>query len=73
MAEQQKTVEVPDNVRVRCPLVAFRLRDVRMCVGCDKYAGLQEQIGNNKLPFAQRFGVQCTHPQTRQLFELEQS
>lgn len=65
------TVDVPDTVRVKCPLVRGKLRSIPKCVGCEHHAGFHEQLFNPKLSVAQRFVVRCTFATDRQLFEVE--
>lgn len=72
MTEQtQKQIDIPDTVRVRCPLVSGKLRSIPDCMACEHHAGFNEQLFNPKLSIAQRFVVRCAFPTDRQLFEME--
>jgi len=71
MAEEQREVDIPAGVLVRCPLVKFDLRAVRKCEGCEHFAGLGEQIGGRMVSFTQQFVVRCRFPYDRNLFQLE--
>lgn len=68
---ENKTVDIPENVRVKCPVIGGKLREIPKCVGCEHHAGFHEQLFNPKLTIAQRFVVRCKHPFDRQLFEIE--
>ena len=69
------TIEVPDSVLVRCPLVDFTLRRVASrCPGCPHFHGLADRFpGSNHIPPAKRYLVLCGEPLPvkRELFELE--
>lgn len=70
MAEKQ--LEIPETVRVRCPLVEFKLRCVGQCPKCEHFRGLVDRFPNSKHPFAVRYGVLCAaEPTRRELFEIE--
>lgn len=60
-------VTIPESVRVRCPIKAFALRRASLCDGCPHFAGLAEQLGNERLPFHRRYTVRCAHPIEREL------
>lgn len=65
-------IEIPDTVRVRCPLVEFQLRAVAKCVDCKHFRGLSDRFPGGKARFAIRYAVLCAaEPAKRELFELE--
>lgn len=66
-------VEVPELVRVRCPLVEFRLRAVAgHCPGCEHFRGLADRFPGSAHAFAVRFAVLCAAEAVRrELFEVE--
>jgi len=67
------TVEVPKAVRVRCPLVEFRLRVVaNHCPTCPHFRGLADRFPGSNKPFHLRYLVQCSgEPLKRELFQFE--
>lgn len=74
--EQEKvavqTVDVPALVRVHCPLVQFKLREVKLCIGCPHFRGLADRFPEGDKKFTERFSVSCAGlPTQRQLVELE--
>ena len=65
-------IEIPEGVRVRCPLVEFRLRKVGECPGCRHFRGLTDRFPGGKHAFAVRYSVLCAaEPAKRELFEIE--
>lgn len=67
----QKQVEVPDNVYVECPMIEKKLRLVVDCLGCEHYTGLNQRFQDEKTPFRVRFQVRCRFPFARAIFETE--
>lgn len=71
----QGTVEIPESMRVHCPLAGFKLRQVSKCVECPHLVGgaLADRFpGSTQMPFNQRFGVPCNAlPTMREIKEIE--
>jgi len=72
-ASAREEVEIPESVRVRCPLVEYRLRAVAShCPACPHFQGLADRFPGSKHAFAIRYAVLCAgEPAKRELFELE--
>ncbi len=70
--EQQRAIQVPDNMLVECPRAGRRLRAVSVCLTCEDYVGLVERLPDAKTPFAKRFMVGCRYPFARAIFEMEE-
>lgn len=68
---ENRSIAIPDTVRVKCPAVGGKLRTVPKCIACAHHAGFSEQLFNPRLRVAQRFVVKCTFATERQLFEVE--
>lgn len=65
------TIEVPDNVLIRCPKVEFKLARVEGCSACQEFSGLADRFPGSDAPFARRFLVLCRNePTKRELQEL---
>lgn len=67
---EQRQVDVPAGVVVRCPLVGFDLRALQKCDGCAHYHGLTEMLGNDAVPIHKRFAARCAWPIDRELQQL---
>ncbi|HBH37691.1 MAG TPA: hypothetical protein DDX06_04825 [Curvibacter sp.] len=69
------SVEVPESMRVHCPLVDFKLRKVTQCLECPHLVGgtLADRFpGANHMPVVQRYAVPCSaRPTLRQMTEVE--
>ena len=67
-------IEVPSSMRVHCPLVEFKLRQVGAhCPGCEHFCGLEDRFPGSKIAFHKRFSVLClAKPTERQIFEVEE-
>jgi hypothetical protein len=69
----EETIEVPQGVRVRCPLAEYRLRAVAAhCPACEHFRGMADRFPGSRHGFTVRFSVLCAgEPVKRELFELE--
>lgn len=69
-----ETVEIPDSVLVRCPLVGFNLRVVgKGCVRCTHFHGMADRFpGKTDLAAEKRYLVLCGEPVPvkRELFKI---
>ena len=72
-AGEADTVEVPESVRVRCPLVEFRLRSMgEHCPNCPHFRGLTDRFPGSKHRFAVRYMLLCAaEPVKREIFEMD--
>lgn len=72
---QVHEIEVPESMRVHCPLVDFKLRQVTKCLACPHLAGgalVDRFPGAKHLTIAQRYQVPCTaRPTLREIKETE--
>jgi hypothetical protein len=68
-----ETLDIPETVRVHCPLVEFRLRQVdKHCPTCPHFKGLADRFPGSSHKFAVRYAVLCAgEPSKRPLLELE--
>jgi hypothetical protein len=68
-----QTIDIPDTVRVSCPLVQFKLRAMgEHCPGCPHFRGLEDRFPGSSHAFAVRYTVKCAgEPARRPLYELE--
>lgn len=68
-------IEVPESMRVHCPLAGFKLRQVVKCLECQHLAGgalVDRFPGAKNLTIAQRYQVPCTaRPTLREIKETE--
>lgn len=68
-------VDVPESMRVHCPLADFKLRKVTHCLECPHLAGgaLADRFpGADHMPITQRYAVPCSaRPTLRQMTEVE--
>lgn len=75
MHEQQDQIEIPDSMRVHCPLAGFKLRQVSKCLECPHMEGgalVDRFPGATHLGFAQRYSVGCNaRPTLREIKEIE--
>lgn len=71
---REQEIHVPDNVRVRCPLVGFKLRKVEEhCPECPHFRGLADRFPGSEHRFVVRYTVLCAgEPAKRELHELEE-
>lgn len=71
---REQEIHVPDSVRIRCPLVSFKLRKVDdHCPDCPHFRGLVDRFpGSTSHAFVVRYAVMCVgEPVKRELQELE--
>ena len=67
-----KEVDVPANMYVHCPLIAFKLRAVSACEACEHFHGLADRAPSIA-DFSLRFLVLCTgDPAKRQIHEVKE-
>lgn len=72
--DKKRLVEIPENVRVRCPLASYSLRRVAACPDCQHFRGLADRFSGGQHRFAVRFNVLCAgEPAKREILELEES
>lgn len=68
-------IDVPESMRVHCPLADFKLRQVVKCLECPHLAGgalVDRFPGAKNLTIAQRYQVPCTaRPTLREIKETE--
>lgn len=68
-------VDVPESMRVHCPLAGFKLRQVSKCLACPHMAGgalVDRFPGAAHLSFGQRYSVPCSaRPTLREIKEIE--
>ena len=73
--EKQNTfgeATIPPQVFVRCPMVAWKLRQAKCCDGCANFHGLTHRMQSDKpMPFEHEFAVRCAFPVDRELFAVE--
>lgn len=69
--EEQKEIDIPREIHVRCPLRKFHLIAAQRCDGCEHFRGLAEALANPALAFESRFRVRCAHPIERELCHVE--
>ena len=70
---KEATIEMPDGVFVRCPLVDFQLRAVaKHCPPCPHFRGLADRFpGMTSIAPAKRYFVLCAGaPTKRELIEV---
>jgi len=69
---EESTLEIPNGMRVACPLAGFRLREVTACPACAHFRGLADRFPGSGHPFAARYALLCAaEPVRRQLYHLE--
>lgn len=68
-----ETIDIPETVRVHCPLIDYRLRQVdKHCPACPHFKGLADRFPGSNHKFAVRYSVLCVgEPTKRPLLELE--
>jgi len=69
----EETIEMPESVLVRCPLVDFQLRPVaKHCPPCPHFRGLADRFpGMTSIVPAKRYFVLCAGaPTKRELIEV---
>lgn len=69
----EETMEMPDDVLVRCPLVDFNLRAVaRHCQACPHFHGAADRFPGSDKPPDKRYLVLCGEPVPvkRELFKV---
>lgn len=67
-------VDVPADIFVRCPDIAYKFRQARRCDGCPHFKGLAQRVlpeGAQQFPFREEFMVRCTYPVNRELYNVE--
>lgn len=68
-------MDVPESMRVHCPLAGFKLRKVTQCLECPHLAGgrlVDRFPGGHQLTVAQRYKVPCSaRPTLRDIQETE--
>lgn len=69
---REEMIDIPESVRIRCPLVEFRLRSVeKHCPACPHFKGLADRFPDSKHRFVVRFAVMCAgEPTRRELMEV---
>ena len=73
MPQAQDHIEIPTNVLVHCPKVAYKLARMGGCTDCTHFAGLEDRFPGSAVPFANRYALLCRHdPVKRDLKELSE-
>lgn len=75
MEEKQENLgdaTIPEHVFVRCPMVAWKLRQAKRCDSCEHFRGLTQRMQSDKpMPFEHEFAVRCAFPVDRELYAVE--
>jgi hypothetical protein len=65
MTSETDTIEIPPRALVHCPKHKFALRRVVKCEGCEDFAGLNEKMRGESIPFDGAYTVVCIYPISR--------
>ncbi len=70
---EDRQVDVPAHVFVRCPMVGWKLRQAGRCDGCEHFHGLAQRMHQDgkPMPFEHEFAVRCGYPVERELYHVD--
>ena len=72
MQNIDRETAIDSKAIIPCPILTFRSKYAKNCVGCDYYEGLGVMCEDESKTWAERFTIRCAHPIERRTHIIEE-